>query len=84
MQLETLSQILARASKEGWSTGHFNISTLDQMRAIVQAAANLRSPIVVGTSEGERKFIGPRQAAMLRDAFREELGLPIFLNADLS
>ncbi len=84
MRLETLSQILARASKEGWSTAHFNISTLDQMRAIINAAANLRSPVVIGTSEGERKFLGLRQAVALREAFREELGLPIFLNADHS
>lgn len=84
MQLKTLSQILARASKEGWSTAHFNVSTLDQMRAVLQAAANLRSPVVIGTSEGERKFLGLRQAVALREAFREEFGLPIFLNADHS
>jgi len=36
----------------------------------------------VGVSEGERAFLGVRQAAAAVKAFREELGLPLFLNAD--
>ncbi len=79
-----LSEILYQASTGKWSTAHFNISTLEQMRAICQAALNLRSPVLIGTSEGERKHIGVLQAVSLRDAFRKEFGIPIFLNADHS
>lgn len=79
-----LSEILHQALAEKWSTAHFNISTLEQMRGICQAALNLRSPVLIGTSEGERKHIGLFQAVSLRDAFRKEFGIPIFLNADHS
>ncbi|MFY9461668.1 MAG: class II fructose-bisphosphate aldolase [Candidatus Sungiibacteriota bacterium] len=79
-----LSEILYQALAGKWSTAHFNVSTLEQMRAICQAALNLRSPVLIGTSEGERKHIGMLQAVALRDAFRKEFGITIFLNADHS
>ncbi|MDO8500001.1 MAG: class II fructose-bisphosphate aldolase [bacterium] len=78
------SEILKNALAGKWSTGHFNISNLEQMRAICQAAFNLKSPVIIGTSEGERKYIGLFEAVSLRDAFRKEFGMPIFLNADHS
>lgn len=62
--------------------GHFNISNLETLRAIVQAAQKMQSPVLIGTSEGESKFIGLRQAAALIKSVREETELPIFLNLD--
>ncbi len=78
----TLTEILAKAAKEGWATGHFNASELDQMRAIVEACAELGSPAIIGTSEGEGAHLGHTEAVALRDVFRKEYGIPIFLNAD--
>ncbi len=77
-----LKEFLKKAVKEGWALGHFNISNLEQLRAILNAAQSVRAPVQIGTSEGERGFIGLRQAVYLIKAFREETGLPIFLNAD--
>ena len=62
--------------------GHFNFSEDDALRAIVESAFNLKAPIFVGTSEGERKHIGLKEAVYLVKAFREEFKIPIFLNAD--
>lgn len=77
-----LQEILEKALQESWSTGHFNVSELDHMRAIVEMCNELRSPAVIGTSEGERKHIGLREAVALRDVFRKEFNIPFFLNAD--
>lgn len=77
-----LKEILQRAAKEGWATGHFNASELDQMRAIVEACREVGAPAIIGTSEGERKHLGLREAVALRDAFRRDFDIPIFLNAD--
>jgi len=79
-----LDDILKRATKEHWSTGHFNISNLEQLRAIMEAAKNLNSPIMIGVSEGERKAIGLKQTVALVQAFYEEYGIPVFLNPDHS
>ena len=78
----TLKKILLKAQSEKWSTGHFNISELDHMQAIVEACAMLRAPAIIGTSEGEREHIGLREAVAVRDALRGEFDIPIFLNAD--
>ena len=78
----TLKEILQKASNEKWSTGHFNVSELDHMRAIMEVCAELRVPAIIGTSEGERKHLGLLEAVALRDAFRKEFNIPVFLNAD--
>jgi len=77
-----LKDLLKKASESDYALGHFNFSTLGIFRAVVMAAQNLKSPVFVGTSEGEAKFVGYRQGASLVKAWREETGLPVFLNAD--
>lgn len=67
-----------------YAVGHFNISNLETLKAIFEIAKRLRAPVLIGTSEGERKFIGPRQAVALVRSLREEHSFPIYLNADHS
>ena len=75
-------QVLKNAQKGGYAIGQFNISTDEQLRAIVEVAKNLKSPVIIGTSESERKFIGTKQAVVLVESWQEQIGLPIILNAD--
>ena len=82
MYIATLKEILLRARKEHWSTGHFNVSELDQMRVIVEACKEMGAPAIIGTSEGERKHFGLMEAVALRDVMRLEYDIPVFLNAD--
>src|SRR3989344_5444489 len=78
----TLKEILLKATQEHWATGHFNASELDQTRAIVGACKEVGAPAIIGTSEGEEKHFGLVEAVALRDVFRKEYGIPVFLNAD--
>ena len=73
---------LKRTVSEKWALGHFNFSEDEALRAIVKTAAGFKTPVFVGTSEGEKKHIGTKEAVALVKAFREEFGIPIFLNAD--
>jgi len=77
-----LREILLRATFEKWAVPHFNFSNLETLKAIAEAAKEEDSPVMAGTSEGERDFIGLREAVFMVRSFREELNLPIFLNAD--
>lgn len=71
-----------KKAKEGkWAIGHFNFSTEDQLKAFVETAGELKSPIMVAVSEGEAKYFGRKQAAALVKSF-QETGSPVYLNAD--
>lgn len=82
--MESLKNIFKKASDEHWAVPHFNISNLEMLKAIVDAAREKRSPVLVGTSEGEREFMGLRECATLTRLYREEYQIPIYLNADHS
>ncbi len=77
-----IKNYLKRTTEEKWALGHFNFSEDEALRAIVKSAAEFKTPVFVGTSEGERNHLGLKQAVGLVKAFREEFGIPIFLNAD--
>ncbi len=79
----TLQEILTQARHEHKAIGHFNISTLEMLRAIAEAAKEAGGvPALIGTSENEAQFLGYRHAVALIQSFREEYKLPFFLNAD--
>lgn len=80
--MKPLKYYLKKAQKEKFAIGQFNFSDWSQVRGIVQAAAALRAPIILGTSEGESRFVGLQEAVAMRDALRVKTGLPIFLNLD--
>ena len=74
--------IFKKAQKNKYAIGAFNASNLEQVKAIVQAAQNLQSPIIISTSEGESSFLGKKQMKALIDTYRQETGLPIILHLD--
>lgn len=80
--MKTLKHYLQQAQKEKWAIGQFNFSDWSQVKGIVAAAQTLKSPIILGTSEGESKFVGLQEAVAMRDVLRKKTGLPIFLNLD--
>ena len=80
--METLRTILTRSEKQRVALGHFNVSDLVLLKAVLAAAAEIEVPVLVGASEGERDFLGTRELAALVKSLREESGVPIFLNAD--
>jgi fructose-bisphosphate aldolase class II len=77
-----LRDALERSQKDGVAIGHFNVADWVLLKAVVAAGQELKVPVVVGVSEGEREFIGVRQIAALVRSLREECDCPIFLNAD--
>jgi ketose-bisphosphate aldolase len=80
--MHSLSQLLQQSQVSGVAIGHFNVSDIVLLKAVVSSALELQVPVMVGVSEGERQFIGTRQIAALVYSLREEYDLPIFLNAD--
>ena len=77
-----LIDIIKDAEKNNVAIGHFNIADTQMLKGIFNSAQKLKLPVIIGTSEGERDFIGIHQTVALVKSLREEYDYPIFLNAD--
>jgi ketose-bisphosphate aldolase len=80
--MQTLRKVLEQADSNALAIGHFNFSDLVTLKAIFEVARDLKAPVIVGVSEGEREFMGARQVAAVVKSLRDEHDFPIFLNAD--
>src|ERR1700721_104856 len=80
--MQKLREVLEQAQKNRVAVGHFNIGDQNILMGVFAATRELRVPVMVGVSEGERAFLGVRQVAALVKSLRDEFDFPIFLNAD--
>jgi fructose-bisphosphate aldolase, class II len=80
--MHVLRDVLEQSQKNGVAIGHFNIADMVLLKAVFASAQELKVPVLVGASEGEREFMGVRQLAALVRSLQEEFDFPIFLNAD--
>lgn len=79
--MRSLREALEDSAARHAAIGHFNISEMAAFEAIAKAVRATGLPAIIGTSEGEREFIGAAEAVALVKALREE-GLQVYLNAD--
>jgi len=80
--MTTLREYIADVAARGVALGHFNISNMEGLWGIAQAAKNIGVPVIIGLSEGEREFFGMRQAVLAVRSVSEDFGIPMFVNAD--
>jgi fructose-bisphosphate aldolase class II len=80
--MTSLREYIAHAWRKHIAIGHFNVSTLDGVWAVADAAQALKVPVIVGVSEGERDYVGVREIVAIVKCIREERNQAIFLNAD--
>lgn len=80
--MNKLRDYIADAERKGIAIGHFNISNLEALHGVCAAARELKLPVIIGVSEGEREFVGIHEAAALVQTYREKYNQPVFLNAD--
>ena len=82
----TLQEAINSAEEKEIAIGHFNIGTLEYLKAIARAARDLNLPAIIGVSEGERDYIGIHHVADFIRSYNEEHAKPggfkLFLNAD--
>lgn len=79
--MQPLRDVISAAAARGEVVWHFNFSELTALKAAARVARELNVPIIMGLSEGERAFVGLREAVALVKSYRAE-GLRIYLNAD--
>lgn len=80
--MKTLREYIIEADNNKVAIGHFNISNLEALHGIFNAAKSLDLPVIIGVSEGERDFVGVHEVVALVKTLKEKNNFPIFLNAD--
>ncbi len=76
--------LMARARKEHFAVGAFNLDNQDTLKAVARAAVAKNSPVLVEVSQGEVDAIGIENVRDMVDNYRQELGLEMYINLDHS
>jgi fructose-bisphosphate aldolase, class II len=58
MALVSMRQLLDHAAEQGYGVPAFNVNNLEQIQAIMQAADETGSPVIMQASAGARKYAG--------------------------
>ena len=58
MALVSMRQLLDHAAENGYGLPAFNVNNLEQVQAIMEAAAETNSPVIMQGSAGARKYAG--------------------------
>ncbi len=83
MALISLRQLLDHAAEHGYGIPAFNVNNLEQMRAIMEAAAETDSPVVVQASAGARSYAGaPFLRHLMQAAIEEWPDIPVCVHQD--
>lgn len=80
--IETANNILPKARAGGYAVGAFNTSDLEISRAIIEAANELRSPVIVQTSEKAIDYAGLATIAGIIKQLANEVAIPVVLHLD--
>jgi fructose-bisphosphate aldolase class II len=75
---------MAQARAEKWAFGAFNLDDEPTLRAVVQAAAAKKAPVLVEVSHGEVSDIGADNVRDMVDNFKYQYGVEIYVNLDHS
>ena len=83
MALISLRQLLDHAAENDYGVPAFNISNIEQIRAIMEAALEVNSPVIMQVSKSARNYSGPIFIKKMFEAANEEFSkIPIVLHQD--
>ena len=83
MALVSLRQLLDHAAENGYGLPAFNVNNLEQVQAIMQAADECNSPVIMQGSAGARKYAGEAFLRHLIDAAVEAYPhIPVVMHQD--
>ena len=83
MSLVSMRQLLDHAAEFGYGLPAFNVNNLEQVQAIMEAAAETDSPVIMQASAGARKYAGEAFLRHLIDAAVEAYPhIPVVMHQD--
>ncbi len=83
MSLISLRQLLDHAAENSYGVPAFNVNNLEQIRAIMEAAKETNSPVILQASAGARKYAGAKFIkSMMYAAIEEFDNIPVVMHQD--
>lgn len=80
--LVTGKEILEKAHKEGYAVGAFNVNNLEILKAVIEAAEEENSPVIIQTSEGAIKYAGMDYLSAMVRLAANKAKVPVALHLD--
>ena len=82
MPLANGLQVLAKARREGYGVGAFNCINIEYIRAVVDTAQALSSPVIVALTPGALKYAGWEALSAAAKAVAEAASVPVVVHLD--
>ncbi len=82
MPLVTTTEMFKKAYAGGYAVGAFNVNNMEMIQAIVEAANECRSPVILQVSAGARKYANPVYLRHLVQAAVETTDIPVAMHLD--
>lgn len=82
MTLISSTEMLQIARRNKYAVGAFNVHTLEMLQAVVEAAVETQSPLIIQSTVGTVKHLGPDYIAEAAKVAADRTGLPIALHLD--
>ena len=82
MPLVTTKEMFEKTKKEHFAIGAFNVNNMEIIQAIVDAAAEENSPVILQASSSAIKYARPIYLKKMVEAAVEETNIPIVLHLD--
>ena len=83
MSIVSMRQLLDHAAENGYGLPAFNVNNLEQVRAIMAAAAEVNSPVIMQASAGARRYAGEAFLRHLIEAAVEAYpDIPVVMHQD--
>ena len=82
MSIANAKEIMIEAAKKGYAVGAFNVTDLLQFEAVIDAAVETKSPVIVQTSVKPSQFLGPDIMVAIYRTLAEKAPVPVVLHLD--
>ena len=82
MPIVSTAEMFKKAYDGGYAIGAFNVNNMEIVQGITEAAAEVRSPLILQVSAGARKYAKHAYLIKLVEAAEADTGLPIALHLD--
>ena len=82
MALVTTKQMLLDAQKNGYAVGAFNVENMEMVQAVIEAAEELRAPVIMQTTPSTVKYADVDYFYALSKATAEKTSVPVAIHLD--